>query len=498
MATTPVDSSAPSLRSRAVLAIALTAAFYLLALVVAIGLIVTPIALWVSSGRGNIWVAAAMVGAGASILRAIVPERNRWEPPGPELRREEQPRLSALLDSVAADAGERPADAVYLDLLVNAAVLEHRRKRVMLLGLPLLATLDADELRAVVAHEYGHYTGGDTRFSGWIWRTRVAVLKTVQHLAESDSWFRRNVVRWPFQWYALVFLRITNAVSRRAEFTADALSARVTSPETAGRALRRVEAVAPAFDSYWQSDVAPILDSERRPPIASGFAAMTANAELAPALDDIVRSDIEAREPDPYASHPTLRQRLEALRVPVETAAPRPAPHPATELLDDVPLLEQQLLGQLFGEAVATFRSIEWPDAAAIHADRLDDLADRLGPAFPADLTVASAGPAAAELQTRRTSLRDLLPPEDRDAPSELIDNLLLNVLNAMVVTAAVRAGATVTAPPGEPVRIRHAEGSLDPWSVLGPIADGDVDPTGWTEHPVVRALADVRLRAED
>lgn len=113
----------------------------------------------------------------------------------------QQPRLHELVDSVAADVGEPPPDGIYLDLPVNASVTEHRRRRMMLLGLPLLATLDAEELRAVIAHEYGHYTGGDTRFAGWIWRTRVAVLKTVQRLAESESWFRRSVVRWPFQWF---------------------------------------------------------------------------------------------------------------------------------------------------------------------------------------------------------------------------------------------------------------------------------------------------------
>lgn len=65
----------------------------------------------------------------------------------------------------------------------------------------------------------------------------------------------------------------------------------------------------------------------------------------------------------------------------------------------------------------------------------------------------------------------------------------------APVVTAAVRAGATVTAPPGEPVRIRHAEASLDPWALLGPIAAGSAEPASWTEHPVVRGLGVVPLR---
>lgn len=486
-----------SLRSRAALAVALTVAFYLLAIGVGVGLIAVPIAVWAATGRGNIWVTAAMVGAGAAVLRAIVPERPRFAPPGPELRRDEQPRLMSLLDDVAAKAGEKPADAVYLDLPVNASVLEHRRRRIMLLGLPLLATLGADELRAVVAHEYGHYTGGDTRFMNWIWRTRVAALKTVQRLAESESWFRRSLVRWPFQWYALLFLRITNAVGRRAEFAADELSARVASPAAAGRALRRVEAVAPAFDSYWSSDVAPLLENERRPPIASGFAALTANADLAPALDDIVRSDVEVREPDPYASHPTLRQRLEALGVPVDATAPEPTDEPASALLENLPELEAELLKQRFGDDVAAFRPVDWSEAATIHAHRLQELAERFGSVFPTELTIGSAANAAQDLPVYRDSVRSLLEPVDRDAPGDALDAFLLNVLSSLVVTAAVRSGATVTAPPGEPIRIRHAGGALDPWHELGAIAAGQAEPSTWTRHSVVQALSEVPLRAE-
>lgn len=485
----------PSLRRRALLAIALTATFYLLAIAVALGLIVAPVALWISSGRGNIWVALAMVGAGLAILRAIIPERDRFDPPGPELRREEHPHLHAVLDEVAAAAGEPPADDVYLDLPVNASVLEHRGRRAMLLGLPLLATLDDQELRAVVAHEYGHYAGGDTRFSTWIWRTRVAVLKTVQSLAESESWFRRNLVRWPFQGYALLFLRITNAISRRAEFAADSLSARVTSPEATGSALRRIEALAPAFDGYWASDVAPMLEEERRPPIAAGFAAMAAHTEFAATLDDVVRSDIEAREPDPYASHPTLRQRLEALGVSVDDAAPEPVAHPASEMLEDLPGLERQLLTERFGDEIASFKAAGWEDAPAVHLSRLRSLAERYGRAFPAALSVAAAGAAAADLPARREALRELLPREERDAPDELLDDLLLQVLGGLVMIAAADAGAKVTATPGEPIRIHHGSESLDPWQLLVPIAAGDAPGSGWSEHPVVQALGQAPLR---
>jgi heat shock protein HtpX len=494
----PPVPSVPSLRRRALLAVALTIAFYLLAIGVGLGLVVAPIALWSATGHGNLWLALAMIGAGLAVLRAIVPERDRFTPPGPELTRSAQPRLHEVLDDVAHRVGEPPADVVHLDLEVNASVLEHGRRRIMVLGLPLLAIVDVDELRAVVGHEYGHYVGGDTRFSRWIWRTRVAALTTVARLRDSDSWFRRSVVRWPFDGYARLFLRITNALSRRAEFAADAVSARVASPDAAGRVLRRLEAVAPAFDGFWSSDVAPMLSSERRPPIAAGFATMAAHEELASALDDVVRSDLEGREPDPYASHPTLRQRLEALGVAVEAQAPEPVATPATTLLDDVPGLERQLLAARFGDEVGAFRPANWDESAAVHLDGMEGTVERYGAVFGDALTLGEAGEAATALPARRAALIDRLDAEDRDASDEALDDLLVSVLACLVTTAARRAGATITAPPGEPVRIQGpADAALDAFDALGAIATGDVAPTTWAEHVVVRSLSAIPLAPE-
>src|SRR2546430_16869096 len=56
-------------------------------------------------------------------------------------------------------------------------------RRVMGLGLPLLQTLGVRELRAVLAHEFGHYHGGDTKLGPWIYKTRAAIGRTLQGLA---------------------------------------------------------------------------------------------------------------------------------------------------------------------------------------------------------------------------------------------------------------------------------------------------------------------------
>jgi Zn-dependent protease with chaperone function len=496
MSSTVAVSRGRSLRGRALLAVGLTVAFYLLAVGIALVLIVAPAAVWEQTHVGNVWFAIAMAAAGVSILRAIVPPRFSFEPPGPQLTREAQPRLHLLLDEVARGAGQQAAHDVYLDLDTNASVFERRGRRIMVLGLGMLATLPADELVCVVAHEYGHYAAGDTRFSGWIWRTRVTVLRTAQTLQTSKSWWRRTVLHWPFVLYAMLFMRVTNAVSRRAEFAADELAARLGSPDAAGRMLRRISALAPAFDSFMNEDVIPMLSTKRRPPLASGFTAMARHANLAPHLDRIVGVHLEAGETDPYASHPTLGQRLDALGVPAEATAPPPTDDPAVGLLDDVPLLERELLTQHFGDAVAGFPLADWSDAGGVRLELLGEMASDFRGAFPADLTVADVASLAADLRAYHEPLREELPRRLDGAPDEALDDLLLRALGSLVTVSLSDAGASVTAAPGEPILVHHQQHSLSPWDLLAAIASGEQQQTAWAADAVVAAFAATPLRS--
>jgi heat shock protein HtpX len=86
----------------------------------------------------------------------------------------------------------------------------------------MLTLLNVSELSGVIAHEFGHYHGGDTKLGPWIYRTRVAIGRTIVSLAQGGS----TIVRAPFEWYGTFFLKVTHSISRVQEFAADALAAR--------------------------------------------------------------------------------------------------------------------------------------------------------------------------------------------------------------------------------------------------------------------------------
>ena len=84
---------------------------------------------------------------------------------GPVLERFDAPELFRLVEQVARRLGVRPPEQVRLSYLPCCGVVELRRARAVLIGLPLLQILTVAELRAVLAHELAHLAKGDMRRS---------------------------------------------------------------------------------------------------------------------------------------------------------------------------------------------------------------------------------------------------------------------------------------------------------------------------------------------
>src|SRR5258708_39915340 len=112
------------------------------------------------------WMAFSTATAVYAIAIAILPRRDHFEAPGPELRRDEHPGLFRVIEAVAESTGERMPSAVYLTPYATACVgetrglLGFRTQRILGLGLPISETLSVDEFRPGLAPEFGHYVAG--------------------------------------------------------------------------------------------------------------------------------------------------------------------------------------------------------------------------------------------------------------------------------------------------------------------------------------------------
>jgi len=447
-----------SIASRALLALALMAGFYLLALGISAGLVWVPWAEWHYFHRIHPKLAlVCLLGAG-TILYSIVPRPDRFEPPGPRLIAARHPRLFAELNRTAQAVDQEMPAEVYLVPDVNAFVT-HRgglmglgARRVMGLGLPLLQSLRVSELRAVIAHEFGHYHGGDVKLGPWIYKTQSALVRTLGQLSES-------ILSKPFEWYALLFFKISQAVSRHQEYQADALAARVAGAAALAAGLKATHAAAIAFQPYWREEVAPVLDAGYLPPLAGGFARFLAAPQVSARVDEEVAEELRSGESEPFDSHPALRERLAALGSPDLSLATGEEPT-ALSLLDDVPLLEKQLLAQLADSQKArALKPVAWDDvgAAVLQPRWSAFVGEHVGP-------LRGLTPAQLASLDWKALGRKLIQVGRHEGVEALA--LADYAVGAALTVALVRAGFALETPVGAPVRVSREGFTLEPFGL--------------------------------
>src|SRR5262245_14286177 len=297
---------------RVAMALALMVGFYALALGVVAGL------LWVAyadavytSVRVEKLIVFCVFAAG-SVIWAILPRPDRFVPPGPALARGEEPELFGAIDEVAAATGQAPPEDVYLMNDVNAFVSQRGgimgfgSRRVMALGLPLMQALTIDELKAVLAHEFGHFHSGDVALGPWIHKTRAALIRTVERL-------HQNVLQKIFIAYGNFFLRVTHDVSRQQEFIADQVAARAAGPGAMMSSLRKTVAAGFAYQNYWHSELQPVIAAGFIPPLTDGFVRYMQTHQVSALMTAVASAHEAEATTDPYDTNPALSERVAAL-----------------------------------------------------------------------------------------------------------------------------------------------------------------------------------------
>jgi heat shock protein HtpX len=472
MSTADAGRKAPSLTGRFAAAIALTAGFYLLALGLAAVLLGLPVYV-IATGHFNLWLTITGLVLGGSILWAIVPRRLPFHTPGVRVERASQPRLVALVEEEARAMGEEPPHDVYVTMEVNAAVTQAgRNRRVMIVGLPLLHVLSERGFRGVVAHELSHYAGGDTRLGPWIYRTRETIGRTIEALSDDDGdeWIAQHLVRLPMIWYGHALLRITAVISRRQEFAADACAAGRAGRDAHVAALRTLAAYAPAFDAYWQDDVAPALERGARPPIAQGFVRFAEAEPIREATSELLARELAERRTEAYDSHPALAERIAAVEH-------LPAGDPddsgsASALLDSPAELELELLRFLFGAQVAQDTDpVRWEEIAEriyvpVHERLVRDHA------WVLDGVTFGSLPASVD---RLDATAERLRKDDRELDEEGSRDKAAAILAAGGILALRSHGWTVDALPGLPVVCRRTDVGVSPHQMVESLRSGDL-----------------------
>jgi heat shock protein HtpX len=497
--TTPALPPRPSVAAWVGLAVVLIVGFYTLTLALATACVcLAYLFLTIAHGGGLIVLIVlflcGVVMAG-TMLWSLVPRREKFTPPGPRLEAAQHPRLFAEIQRLARSLHEPPPQEVYLIPDVNAFVAEPGGvgHRIMGLGLPLLQILTVSRFRAVLAHEFGHYYGGDTRLGPWVYKTRAAMVRTLQGLgrpyAALEVLARLHYVILflcaPFMLvphllsaYLTLFLRITQLISRRQELRADELACAVAGSRALVEGLQDIHRGTAAAKAYL-SELGKVLAAGYRPPIAEGFARFMAAGGIQAAVGAHLAKELAHPQTRPFDSHPPLRERLKAAgHLPVGTEPQDD--RPAISLMDDVASLEGGLLQMLNPKQnVGSLKLLQWEDVGhtafvPVWREYVKEYAELL-----AGLTAGSLAEKVKGLSAMGDRIRD---PKGMLLTREQRTGRAADLLGAGFCLALVSSGWELHAQPGELYLQRGGE-RLHPFRAIRELAASKLSGPAWLAH---------------
>jgi Zn-dependent protease with chaperone function len=320
---------------------------------------------------------------------------------GVRVRAHEAPELFALVGEIRRELAAPRVHQVRFVGGFTAALAQVPRlgllgphRNTLLIGLPLLQGLTPDEARAVLAHELGHLSRRHGRLGGWAFRGRETWAR-VGFALEASRW--TSLLFGAFlRWFAPRFDRATFALAQAHEFEADRASVRIAGPESTASALARTVVGMAYLDEHLAPELWKQAETE---PTAPGFVSAAARRlREAGEHEDAGRWLIDALDarPDASSTHPTLRERLEALGFDPEHVRPRPArvSAPAAETLLGLDLTAT--LTRALDERMRELIAEEWEEqhrSAQEAASKLREL-EATGPwrDLPADELAEYAG----------------------------------------------------------------------------------------------------------
>lgn len=193
------------------------------------------------------------------------------------------------------------------------------KERVLAIGLPLLSSLTINELRAILSHEFAHFTGRDTLYSSFVLPVYVGTTTASEEMSavidsstESDNagWMSIPLIlpNLALNLYLRLFHFIDMKISRSREKRADMIAALICGSHSFSSGLKKVVGVAGAFQTVSQSHIVDELKEGK-----AFINYYKVFRDTLPQLSDLVSKYEKNALSEPesiYDSHPTLNSRL--------------------------------------------------------------------------------------------------------------------------------------------------------------------------------------------
>ncbi|MET9609263.1 M48 family metallopeptidase [Streptomyces sp. NPDC006512] len=389
---------------RALRALVLLAGFYLLGVVLlaVLGLLAWANGTWLHGAvAGKILIVCVVLAI--PIVRGMFMLRTpKSEPlPGIPVTEAQEPALWQAVRDIAAQVGTRAPDEILLIDEVNAAVAEDARMlgllpgtRRLYLGLPLMSGLDEMQLRAVLAHEMGHYANLDTRLTPLIARGRAQLIRTIGHFndradkkvakerARQEKQAEKRIAKGKkakevdtsgdgityramagiYTAYAKFYMRATLTASRRQELAADLAAVRVAGRDSTASALRELNALGSAHSFYMGSYATLGVNAGLLPLPGQVFGGFRHLLDARSEELDELRTELSDEPASPYDSHPALAERVARIEALPDDGRTGQATRPSLELLSDADAAMAALEPLVLTPEALALKRLDWAD----------------------------------------------------------------------------------------------------------------------------------------
>lgn len=306
-----------------------------------------------------------------------------------EIKKADEPKLFLLIEEIVKEVGTSFPKKVYVSADVNASVFYDSSfwsmffpvKKNLQIGMGLVNTISTQELKAILAHEFGHFSQRTMKVGSYVYNVNQVIFNMLYDNQSYDkivqSWSSIHIVISLFvllavkiiqgiQWLLKLLYGIINktymALSREMEFHADEIASHVTGYEPLKSSLLRMSLADHAFnilfrfyderfdDNFTSTNIYPqhyyvmnVLAEDNEVAIIDGLPNITKEE-----LTKFNKSKLVIK--DQWASHPSTQERIDRLEKNNVTAT-QISKALANTLFNNLEVTEQALTTLIFKNA---------------------------------------------------------------------------------------------------------------------------------------------------
>jgi Zn-dependent protease with chaperone function len=307
-----------------------------------------------------------------------------------EIKRIDEPKLFKLIDEIVKEVGTIFPKKVYLSSDVNAAVFYDSSlwsmffpiKKNLQIGLGLVNTVSKSELKAILSHEFGHFSQKTMKVGSYVYNVNQVIFNLLfdnesydnlmAKWANASGYFSIFVViaikiiegvKWILKQIYGVVNKSYMALSREMEFHADEIAANVTGFEPLKNSLLRLSFADHSYNnvlSFYENKIAENKKSEnifRDHLFVTNFLAKDSNIEIINNLPQISENELNKFNKsklvikDQWASHPSTEDRI-AMLEKTGLSAKNIDNESANLLFSDIERTQRELTNKVFKDVV--------------------------------------------------------------------------------------------------------------------------------------------------